>query len=161
LAGSIGATAPGESLQRAIWETARVSAAAPLRAIEPHIRNEAPPDEAVLVIRGGPLTMEKIVAHAARQMLEYSFQGRPMFSVSADLTIGAWTIEEILRTRLWSRSTYATTTVGTLRTHGYVSLPTFAAPHCDIVLPTATSAAARALLAHFGPTHDNPYKRRR
>lgn len=107
------------------------------------------------------MTVEKIVEHAARQALEYSFRGAPMLSVSADLTIGVWTLDEILRTRLWSRSTYATTTAGTLRTHGDVLLPTFAEPHCDIVLPAATTAAARALLAHFGPALDNPYKRRR
>ena len=44
---------------------------------------------------------------------------------------------------------------------GYLLLPTFAVPHCDIVLPAATTGAARALLAHCGPTIDHPYKRRR
>jgi hypothetical protein len=84
-----------------------------------------------------------------------------MFSVSADVTIGHWTLERILRARMWSRSTYATTTPRALRIAGYLLLPTFAVPHCDIVLPAATPAAARDLLAQFGPALDNPYKRRR
>ena len=107
------------------------------------------------------MTIEKIVEHAARQALEYSFQGKPMFSLSADMTIANWTLEQILRTRIWSRSTYATATARTLRAAGYVLLPTFAVPHCDIVLPAATTGAATAILAHFGPALDNPYKRRR
>ena len=60
------------------------------------------------------------------------FQGKPMFSLSADMTIANWTLEQILRTRIWSRSTYA-----------------------------ATTGSATAILAHFGPALDNPYKRRR
>lgn len=84
-----------------------------------------------------------------------------MFSVSVDTTVGGWTVDQILRTRMWSRSTYATTIVSTLRRAGYLLLPTFAVPHTDIVLPSATLAAAMDLLAHFGPPLDNPYKRRR
>ena len=55
-----------------------------LQRIEPFARGESAPDDAVLIIRGGPLTAQKIVEHAIRQSLEYSFQGEPMFSVSAD-----------------------------------------------------------------------------
>ena len=36
-----------------------------------------------------------------------------MFSLSADMTIANWTLEQILRTRIWSRSTYATATAKT------------------------------------------------
>lgn len=126
-----------------------------------HVRDETPPDDAVLVVRGGPLTAEKIVEHAARQALEYSFRNQPMISISADLTIHGWTLEAILRERLWSRSRYATATAGVLRIARYLLLPTFAVPHYDIVLAEASEVAARALLEHFGPVVDNPYRRRR
>jgi len=132
-----------------------------LQPIEPYLRGEIPPESAVLVVRGGPLTLEKIVEHAARQALAYSFRGEPMVSISADLTVGAWTVEAILRTRMGSRSKYATVTVGVLRAAGYPLLPTFAPPHYDIVLPEVSAPAARALLAHFGAVLDNPYRRRR
>jgi hypothetical protein len=49
-----------------------------LQPIEPYLRGEIPPECAVLVVRGGPLTLEKIVEHAARQALAYSFRGEPM-----------------------------------------------------------------------------------
>ncbi|MBI1736787.1 MAG: hypothetical protein HYR51_16595 [Candidatus Rokubacteria bacterium] len=132
-----------------------------MTSIEPHVRDEHPPDDAVFIVRGGPLTVERIVEHAARQAREYSLLGQPMISVSADLTVGGWTVEAILRERLWSRSRYATVPVGVLRSAGYLLLPTFAVPHYDIVLEEASEAAARRLLAHFGPVLDNPYKRRR
>lgn len=132
-----------------------------LQPIEAYIRDEDPPNDTILVVRGGPLTVEKIVEHAARQAIEYSFRDEPMISMSADLTVGGWTLEAILRERIWSRSRYATVTAGVLRAAGYLLLPTFATPHYDVVLPEATEMAARALLAHFGVVLDNPYKRRR
>lgn len=51
-----------------------------LPPIEPEVRAEHPPDDAVLVIRAGPLTVEKIVEHALRQQRDYSYQGTPMAS---------------------------------------------------------------------------------
>ncbi|HVA43942.1 MAG TPA: tyrosine-type recombinase/integrase [Acidimicrobiales bacterium] len=46
--------------------------------------------------------------------------------------------------RLWSRSSYGSVEVGTLRRAGYELLATFEAPHFDIVLPEASPAAAVA-----------------
>jgi hypothetical protein len=34
--------------------------------IERYVRNEVPPDDAVVVVRGGPIAVEKIVEHARR-----------------------------------------------------------------------------------------------
>lgn len=34
--------------------------------IEGYLRNEEPPDDAVVVVRGGPIAPEKIVEHAQR-----------------------------------------------------------------------------------------------
>jgi hypothetical protein len=48
-----------------------------------------------------------------------------MPSISVDTTGVGWTVETMLRERLWSRSSYATTTVGALRANGYELLPTF------------------------------------
>ncbi len=102
--------------------------------------------------RGGPLTAEKFVEHALRQQREYSFEGRPMASISVDLTIGEWTHEVILRRRLWSRSTFAVVSAGMLRACVYHLLPTYSVPHCDIVLPEVTIEAAAGLLALFPPS---------
>jgi hypothetical protein len=138
-----------------------VSDAPGLLPIEPHLRAEDPPDDVVLVLRGGPLTVEKLLEHAIREQRRFSCRGLPMPSVSVDATVGGWTVEAILKERLWSRTSYAATTAGRLRQAGYVLLPTFDVPHYDLLLPTTTEDAAGRLLSLFGPAERNPYRRRR
>ncbi len=99
-----------------------MTGAGALVAIEAHVRHEDPSNDATLVIRAGPLTVQKLVEHARRQQRDYSYRGEPMASVSVAATIGDWTLERILRERLWSRSTYATT-VATVRQAGFELLP--------------------------------------
>ncbi len=84
-----------------------------------------------------------------------------MASISVDGTVAGWTLQAILRDRLWSRTSYATTTLPSVREAGYELLPTFDAPHFDVVVPTATADAASTLLSLFGPAERNPYRRRR
>jgi hypothetical protein len=62
----------------------------PGEPVEPHVRSEVPPDDAIVIVRGGPIAAEKIVEHALRQAREYSYEGRPMFSVSVSLTVDGW-----------------------------------------------------------------------
>jgi hypothetical protein len=70
-------------------------------------------------------------------------------------------LERILRERMWSRSRYATTTVGELRGAGYELVATSSAPHYSVILPEASETAASALLDHFGPTLVNSFRQRR
>ena len=84
-----------------------------------------------------------------------------MIAISVDLAIEGWSIERILRERMWSRSRYATTTVGQLRSAGYELVATSSAPHYSLVLPELSEAAAASLLDHFGPTLVNEFKQRR
>ncbi len=128
--------------------------------IEPLIRTEAPPDDTLVVVRAGPLTPEKIVEHAERQMAVFTYGGVPMASISVDLCINGWLLERVLEERMWSRGRYAVTTAGTLRRAKYELVPTNAAPHYDIVLKAVSMKAAEELLALFGPTMDNPFKQR-
>ena len=97
------------------------------------------PDDAVIVIRGGPVTVEKIVGHSLRQRELFSFRGEPMAAI-----------------RPTSRSRLDSGSAG-----GYELLATFQRPHYSIVLPEATEDVARILLARFGSTLDNPYRQRR
>jgi hypothetical protein len=48
-----------------------------------------------------------------------------------------------------------------VRAAGFVLLPTYTAPHYDLVLDGAGYAEASALLAVFGSSQPNPHKRRR
>jgi hypothetical protein len=132
-----------------------------LEPVEHSLRQEEVPDDAVVVVRAGPMTVDKLVEHALREQGRYSYRGSPLASISVDATLEGWTVEAILRDRLWSRTSYATTTVGVLRIAGYELLPTFERPHFDIVLPAATTDAAGTLMALFGPTERNMFRRRR
>lgn len=128
--------------------------------IEPGVRTEDPLHDDVLVVRAGPLTVDKLVEHARRQQRAYSYRDRPMASVSVAATIAGWPLDRILEERLWSRSTYATATVAALRLAGFELLATHRPPHFDIVLPEASPEHAGTLLAVFGPGKPNPYRRR-
>ncbi len=131
------------------------------RPIEPMLRDEDPPDEAAAVIRAGPVTAEKIVEHANRELARFTYRGEPLAAISVDVTVGGWDVDRILRERLWSRSRYALAAAGDLRAADYELLPTANRPHYSLVLPSATFEDAVALLAHFGPTIENEYRRRR
>ncbi len=144
---------------RTPW-TARVVAEPAREPIEPYLRVEEPPDDAVVVVRGGPIATEKVAEHAHRQSRGYTFGGAPMFSVSASLTVAAWTVDAILAGPMASRATVALSTAGRLRSSGFVLLPTYEVPHYDVVLPSAGYADADRLLECFGPPQPNPYKRR-
>jgi hypothetical protein len=133
----------------------------PLRPIEAELRADPPQDATTVVVRGGPLTIEKLVQQARREQAVYSYRGQPLASISVDATVGEWTVDAILRERLWSRSSYAVATVEVLVAAGFELLPTFGAPHYDVVLPAATIEVASSLLSLFGPAQRNPYRRRR
>lgn len=131
-----------------------------LEPIEGHVRSHDIGDDTVLLIRGGPLTVEKLVEHARRQAREFSLRGAPMASISVDGLVGGWTLELVLRERMWSRSQFAPARAGAVRDAGFEVLPTHHAPHFDIVLAEATDAEAARLLAVFGAPEDNPFKKR-
>lgn len=132
-----------------------------LEPIELHLRSDSLPDDAVLLLRGGPVTVEKLAERAARQVREFGWNQKAMASVSVDGTVAGWTAELLLRERMWSRSQFATATVVQVRAAGFVVLPTHAAPHFDIVLGDASLAEAARLVAIFGTPEDNPFKHRR
>ncbi len=132
-----------------------------LLPIEAVLRAEGPPDDTLLIVRGGPMSAEKILEHAQREQAVYSFGRTPLASISADATVGDWTVERVLRERPWSRNSYATATAGQLRSAGFELLPTFQAPHYDVVLPAATLKVATTLVSVFGAAQRNLYLRRR
>jgi hypothetical protein len=119
------------------------------------------PDDDVVAVRGGPLTVDKFVTQAQGEARRHSCGGRPMAAVSVFCAVDGWTVETILRDILDTRSTYATALLGLLRQAGFEVLPTHNSPHFDIVLPEATSEAASTLLALFSTAERNPYRRRR
>jgi len=128
--------------------------------IDEYLRDEVPPDDAVVVVRGGPIAAEKLIEHARRQARAYTFRGEPMFSISVSLTVTGWDLASLLAGPLSSRSTYALSTVGVVRAAGFDLLPTYEAPHYDLLLETGEYSEAERLLSLFSAPESNPYKRR-
>jgi hypothetical protein len=81
-------------------------------------------------------------------------------SVSTEAVIGDWTLERVLSEHLATRTTYATTTVGQVIEQGLILLPTFAAPHYDVVLEDATVEEVARLMSILSEPIRNPYRRK-
>ena len=124
--------------------------------IETYLRVEPIDDEMIVVVRGGPVTPEKFLEHAHRQAREFTFRGAPMYSISVNLTVAGWDLDALLAGPLASRSTYATATVGAVRTAGFELLPTFAAPHYDLLLPGGQYPDAERARAVFSDSRAEP-----
>ena len=127
--------------------------------IEGYLRDEEPPDDAVVVVRRGTIAPAKVVEHAQRQAREYTYRNVPMYSISVSLTVGRWDVSALLAGPLSSRSTFAVSTAGAVRAAGFALLPTYEAPHYDLLLATGEYREAEASLILFGSPEPNPYKR--
>lgn len=120
------------------------------------------PDAASIVVRGGPISPDKFLAHAIRQAREYSLRGRNMSSVSVDLLMPTWPLERILAGQLITYSRYATCPIATLLSAGFEVLATGREPHADLLLPAVSIVEATRLSELFARNEErNPYKRRR
>jgi hypothetical protein len=120
------------------------------------------PPEAALVVRGSPITAEKLWTHAVRQAREYSYRGEHMASVSVDVVLLDWPLERILAAQLATYSRYAICPVAVLVEAGFEILATGSIPHADVVFPAVDSLWAERLAAILaGSEQRNPYKSRR
>lgn len=128
--------------------------------IERYLRVESIDDDMIVVVRGGPVTAEKFLEHAVRQAREFTCRGVPMHSISVNLTVEGWDLDALLAGPMASRSTYATATVGAVRAAGFELMPTFAAPHYDLLLPGGQYPDAERARAVFSDPEPNPFKRR-
>lgn len=134
-----------------------------LEPIEPHLRGAADFDPvADLVVRGWPLTVDGLLSNANATRERFSFRGRPLAAISADMTMPGWSLTEILAgQRLRTRSRYATASVAFLVGDGFELLPSFRAPHYSVVFDPYTSERVRRLLELFGEVRANPHHVRR
>ena len=130
--------------------------------IEDHLRRgEVLDQDASLVLRGSPLTIEGVLANAHRTRIRFTFAGEPFAAISVDVTIAGWDVEAILARRIETRRSYAMARAGDLADAGFDLVPTFAAPHYSLRLPSYTPEAAEHLLEVFGEVKPNPHFRPR
>ena len=115
-----------------------------------------------LVVRGWPLTVEGLLRNADATRSRFRFGGRPVAAISAEVTVGGWTVDGILAgPRLRTRSRYAAVAVGELALAGFALLPTFVAPHYSVVLEPYTAQRAGQLIEALGAIRSNPHHVRR
>jgi hypothetical protein len=122
------------------------------------VRDEPPPLDASVVLRGGPDTASLLRSHARRLNRLYSLDDAPVFGVSVFVAfgdIGPTSERTILSRKLHSYPTIYRTTVGHLLASGFDVLPTFALPHHTVVIPSLEVVAE--LAAAFGKLVRNPY----
>jgi hypothetical protein len=131
--------------------------------LRPRIREERPPRDRVVVVRGGPATLAKLREHAARTHAAYVLDGAPLWGVSVFCAlddIGAASLDGLLR-RFSSYRLVHLPTVGGVSDSGFELLPTFGRPHFTACLQRPTDATFAALLDALGPAQPNPYHGRR
>jgi hypothetical protein len=122
------------------------------------VRAEPAPQEATILVRGGPDTSEKLTAHAERLRRRYVLDGEPVLGISVFAAlddIGQASLDGILSGKL---ATYRLVHLAPLRVFGladFVILPTFGRPHMTVVLRSLDWI--ESLLAALGPTQNNPH----
>ncbi len=132
-----------------------------LSPIEKHLRDQ---EElaGVQVVRGWPLTVEGLLRNADATRRRYARAGQPLVAISAEAAIAGWSVDAILAgARLRTRLRYAVVDADTLLEAGFELLPTFAAPHVSLVLPSYTEDVVERLLDVFGEVRINPHHVRR
>jgi len=99
------------------------------------LRDGSVPADTLLVVRGGPLTVETLRQDCDITARRFLYQGRPLWGFSVEGTDTDWPVERILRDgRVRSRQLYATCSVRELRQLGCETLATFGVepPHYTV-----------------------------
>jgi len=125
--------------------------------MRPVLRDEDPPDDAVVVIRGGLHSMdaEKVIAVCEDSFDDFGFYGLSVFAaLDGDVEALCLALE-----RFRSPGTIWVATCGRLRAAGFWLAATDAAPHFDVVLPSLDRSTVDAVRECF-EARDNPAKHR-
>ncbi len=119
------------------------------------LRPEPPPDDLLLVVRGGTKTLSD--GHLANQAADcwerHRFFGVSVFGAPGDDLVAVSAAVRAIRIRPVVRVARC----GALRAAGFEVLPTFSNPwHFSVVLPDATPATFEGLRTCFGGLAPNP-----
>lgn len=131
--------------------------------LRPLLRDEEPPGEGVVVVRGGPNSIERLLQHAQRTHDAYTLDGEPLWGVSVFCAIddvGPGSLDALLR-RFASYRVVHLPTVSDVTVAGFDVLPSFRRPHFTVRLDDADDPTLSRLLDALGPARPNPYHGRK
>jgi hypothetical protein len=131
--------------------------------LRPLLRDEEPPAEGVVVVRGGPNLIERLLGHAQRTHDAYTLDGEPLWGVSVFCAlddVGPGSLDALLR-RFASYRVVHLPTVRDLTDAGFDLLPSFRRPHYTVRLGDAENRTLTRLLDALGPAQPNPYHGRK
>ena len=120
-----------------------------------YLRDEVPPADATVVVRGGSDTVDKIRVHALRTARAWSLDGEPLLGISVFAVLDV-ALDTLLRERFATFRTIYLPTVSDLTEHGFGLLPTGRRPHFTVRLRTGEDEELQRLLEALGPRRDNP-----
>ncbi len=118
------------------------------------LRDEEPPDDSTIVVRGGLLSPDSVRRAAAKCREEHGF-----FGVSVYCAIGMSVAELVANVQPIGPDRYRQVRLasfGALRRAGFALWPTNPFPHFSIVLPDLDPATFARLDGCFGPPLPNP-----
>ena len=118
------------------------------------LRDEDPPGDAEVVVRGGLLTPESVQRTAERCRREYGFLGLSVYAA-----IGISVAELVATVAQIGPDRYPQirlSTFAVVRAAGFPMWPTNRYPHFSLVLPALDEVTLERLNACFGPPQSNP-----
>ena len=125
----------------------------------PLLRTEPVAQDKVVVVRGGPDTIDKLRRHAERTASAWQLDGEPLYGVSVYCAldeVGPASLDRIL-SDMHSYGTVHLSTIGKVSAGGFEFLATGARPHFTVRMTDANLRELEQLLALFGEPSENEY----
>lgn len=129
--------------------------------LRPSLRDESAPTDGIVVVRGGPTSLAKVLSHAQRTHDAFVLDGQPIWGISVFCALddlGGASLDSLLH-RFASYRVVHLPRVSELRDAGFELLPTFGRPHYTVTLDGPDQA--EPLLAALGKAEPNPYHEQR
>jgi hypothetical protein len=126
------------------------------------LRDEEPPAEVVVAVRGGKDTVDKLRTHALKTARAWLLDGVPLFGISVFCAlddVGPDSLNGILTGRLETFRRVHLCTVGQFDKAGFPLVATGARPHFTVRTTGADEAELAHLLVVLGPARDNRRRR--
>ena len=140
-----------------------MSSAGHRQELRPHLRDEQVPDDSVVLVRGGPVSVATLANHARRTHDAFMLDGQPLWGVSVFCAlddIGPSSLDGLLR-RFASYRVVHLPRAGQLRAARFELLPSFGRPHFTVRVGDDGPVELGRLFEALGREEPSPYHGRR